>query len=46
VNYILHQEEHHKKKSFKEEYLKILKQNDIKYAEKYLFDFWENLGID
>lgn len=46
VNYILHQEEHHKKKSFKKEYLKMLKQNDIKYAEKYLFDFWENVVID
>ena len=46
VNYILHQEEHHKKKSFKEEYLKMLKQNDIKYAEKYLFDFWEDISTD
>ena len=40
VKYILNQEEHHKKKSFKDEYLKILKQNSIEYNEKYLFDFF------
>lgn len=39
VKYVLNQEEHHKKHSFKNEYLKILKKNDIKYNDKYLFDF-------
>ncbi len=46
VKYILNQEQHHKKNTFKEEYLKILNQNDIKYDEKYLFDFWENIFSD
>ena len=41
VKYILNQEEHHKKRSFKEEYLDILRKNDIKYDERYLFDFFE-----
>jgi REP element-mobilizing transposase RayT len=38
-NYILNQEEHHQKKTFKEEYLDFLKQFEIKYNEKYLFEW-------
>ena len=37
--YILNQEEHHKKKSFREEYLNLLKKFEIEYDEKYLFDW-------
>ena len=37
VKYILNQEKHHKKKSFREEYLEFLKSYDIKYNEEYLF---------
>lgn len=40
IQYILSQPEHHKKKSFKEEYLSILQENDIRYEEKYLFDWF------
>ena len=40
-NYIMNQKTHHKKKSFKEEYLDFLKKYDIPYEEKYLFD-WIN----
>ena len=36
VKYILNQEEHHKKKSFKDEYLEFLKKFEIEYKEKYL----------
>ncbi len=39
AKYVLNQEEHHKIKSFREEYMEILKKLDIKYNEKYLFDF-------
>lgn len=35
--YILNQEEHHRKKSFREEYLELLKENGIEFDEKYLF---------
>jgi len=38
INYILNQEEHHKKKSFREEYLEFLKEFYIEYDEKYLFE--------
>src|SRR5680860_577108 len=32
VNYILNQEKHHKKKSFRDEYLEILRKNDIQFS--------------
>jgi len=38
-NYIFNQEEHHRKKTFKEEYLEFLKDFEVEYDEKYLFDF-------
>ena len=40
-NYILNQEEHHKKKTFREEYLELLKKFEIPYDEKYLFEWFE-----
>lgn len=43
VNYILNQEDHHKKKSFREEYLEILKKNDIKFDADYVFEFFDDL---
>jgi len=42
VKYILNQEKHHQKESFKKEYLEILRKNDIKYKDKYLFDFFDD----
>ena len=41
TKYILNQPEHHKKKTFKEEYLSILKKLEIKYDETYLFEWIE-----
>lgn len=38
-NYILNQEEHHKKRSFREEYLELLKRFEIEHNEKYLFEW-------
>ena len=37
-NYILNQEEHHRKKTFREEYLQFLKEFDVSYEEQYLFE--------
>ena|ERR1035437_7985065 len=37
-NYILNQEEHHKKTIFREEYINFLKDFKVEYNEKYLFD--------
>ena len=36
--YILNQEEHHKKETFQEEYLRILKKHHAPYDERYLWD--------
>ena len=41
VNYVMNQEEYHKKKTFKEEYYEFLKKFEIPFEEKYLFDFVE-----
>lgn len=38
-NYILNQEEHHKIKTFKEEYIDFLKKFEIEHDEKFLFDW-------
>jgi len=38
-NYILNQEEHHRKKTFREEYLDFLKEFKVEYNEKYLFEW-------
>ena len=40
-NYIMNQEEHHRKKTFREEYLKMLRDNGIDFKEEYVFDFFE-----
>jgi REP element-mobilizing transposase RayT len=41
IKYILNQEEHHKKKTFREEYTNFLKKFEIEYDEKYLFEWIE-----
>jgi len=38
INYIKNQEEHHKKKTFKEEYIEFLKSFDVDYKNEYIFD--------
>jgi len=39
AKYILNQAEHHRKSTFKEEYLSILKKVEIEYDEQYLFEW-------
>lgn len=36
IEYVKNQEEHHRKKSFKEEYVKLLGEHGIEFDEKYL----------
>ena len=38
IRYIHNQEKHHSKRSFREEYLDILKKNEVEYDEQYVFD--------
>jgi len=42
IAYIGNQKEHHRKKSFKEEYLKFLKDFDIEFKDEYLFEWIED----
>lgn len=39
AKYVLNQEEHHRKKTFRKEYLEFLEKFKVTYDEKYLFDF-------
>ena len=43
IKYIGNQESHHRKSSFKKEYLEMLLKNDIKYSDDYVFDFFEDI---
>ena len=39
IKYILNQPEHHRKTSFKDEYIKFLEKFEIEYNDKYLFNW-------
>ena len=41
IDYVLNQAEHHKKRTFKEEYVEFLNKFEIDYDEKYLFEFYQ-----
>lgn len=41
IHYIMNQGEHHRKKTFREEYINFLKKFNVEYNEKYVFDFFD-----
>lgn len=41
VKYVLNQEEHHRIKTFQEEYIDFLEKFGVEYNPKYLFDFYD-----
>ncbi len=41
IRYIMNQESHHAVKSFREEYLDLLKRFEIEFDERYLFEFYD-----
>ncbi len=41
-NYIANQEIHHKTKTFHEEYVHYLNENEMEFDEEFLYEFWEN----
>lgn len=43
VKYIFNQEKHHAKKTFREEYVEMLKKFQVEYDEKYLFEWIEEV---
>ena len=42
INYILKQKEHHKKRTFKEEYLELLEKFEVEFMEERLFEWIED----
>lgn len=42
INYIMNQKEHHKKRTFKEEYLELLQKFEVEYLEERLFEWIED----
>lgn len=45
VKYIANQQKHHRKRPFREEYLEMLRKNEIKYNDAYLFDFYDDAAL-
>lgn len=43
VKYVLNQERHHQNQSFREEYLEMLRKNEIAFKNEYVFDFFEEV---
>jgi putative transposase len=41
IKYIMAQEDHHRVKTFREEYLQMLTDFDVEYDQKYLFEFYD-----
>ena len=41
INYVLNQEEHQRKKTFKEEYHDFLKKFEVPFDDQYLFEFFD-----
>jgi len=41
IKYIDNQEDHHRKATFKDEYLKLLENFDVLYDERYLFEWYD-----
>ena len=41
-SYIENQESHHKKRTFREEYIDILTKNEMEFDQQFLFDFWDD----
>lgn len=41
IRYIINQEEHHQRKSFREEYLEMLRKAEVEFDDRYLFEFYE-----
>ncbi|MBI2270118.1 MAG: IS200/IS605 family transposase [Bacteroidetes bacterium] len=44
VRYVLSQEQHHKKNSFRSEYLELLRKYEIEFKEEYVFEFMKGVN--
>lgn len=41
IRYVMNQQRHHRSRSFREEYLKLLRRFDVQFDERYVFKFIE-----
>jgi len=41
IKYIMNQEQHHNRKTFREEYLDMLRKAEIEFESRYLFEFYD-----
>lgn len=41
IKYLMNQEKHHQKQSFREEYLDLLQKFEVPFEDKYLFEFYD-----
>jgi len=41
VRYIMNQEKHHRRRSFKDEYLTLLRKFEVEFKEEYVFQFYD-----
>lgn len=43
IKYIINQEKHHSKRSFKDEYFSLLDSNEVEYKNEYVFEFFDEI---
>jgi len=43
IQYIKNQEIHHEKRTFREEYLELLRKNEIEFKDEYVFHFFDQV---
>ena len=41
IQYIVNQENHHKGQTFREEYMELLRNSEMEYDERYIFEFYD-----
>jgi hypothetical protein len=41
INYVMNQEEHHRTKTFEEEYLDMLQKFEIEFKDEFIFEFYD-----
>ncbi len=44
INYVMNQKQHHRKVTFRDEYISFLKKFEVEYDEKYVFSFFDDIN--
>lgn len=43
INYIINQEIHHQKRKFRDEYMELLRKNEVEFKDEYVFTFFDDV---